>query len=131
MSTNGGFYPTPRTTFGPDRPICWTRLDGEHAVEMLDELTDWIQWLTHRLTLDHRTIPECWDLHGPLIEELTALYTSWQTAYAITAEGDAPLAWMIHFAAARQRLTNWVARTGCRPGAHRTKRTPGTADLRH
>ena len=115
------FYPTPRTTFGPDRPICRARLHGDHATEVLDELTDWVQWLPHRFTLDPRTIPDCWDQHGPLIEELSALYTAWQTAYAPTAEGDAPFAWMNQFALARQRLTNWAARTGCRPGAHRGK----------
>jgi len=120
-TVNNGFYPKPHAKFDPNDPICWPRLDDAHALETLEELTDWVQWLTNRFTLDHRTVPHCWDQHGPIIEELSALYTAWQTAYAQTADGDAPLAWMNQFAAARHRLADWVARTGCRPGEHRAR----------
>ena len=90
--------PKPRTTFGPAEPICWPQLGDDDAAEMLGEVNDWVSWLTQRFTLDHRTVPNCWDQHGPIIEELSALYTAWQCAYT---------------------LTDWVARTGCRPGEHR------------
>ena len=123
-STDDDLHHKPRTTFGPDGPICWPRLGDDDAAEMLAEVDDWVGWLTRRFTLDHRTIPACWEQHGPIIEELSALYTAWQTAYTPTADGDAPLAWMNHFANARHRLTDWVARTGCRPGEHRTGRAP-------
>jgi hypothetical protein len=56
--------------------------------------------------------------HGALIEELSALYTAWQAAYS-DLDGSAPLLWMTHFAAARDRLTESVARTACRAGEHR------------
>jgi len=74
-----------------------------------------------RYALDHRTIPPCWPEHGALLEELSALRTAWVTAFAEDSRGDAPLHWHAEFAAARQRLTEWVVRTGFRPGEHRGK----------
>lgn len=111
--------PSVPVTFGPVQPICWPTLTDEDTAAMLAQLTDWVEWLTWRYTLDHRVIPRCWAQHGPHVEELAALFTAWQTAYTTTATGDAPLAWIAHFAAARQRLADWTARTGCRPGEHR------------
>ena len=118
MTSDDGFLPKPRTTIVPAGPICWPIYDDEHEQLMIDELTDWVEWARWRFNLDHRTMPECWMQHGALIEELSALYTAWQMAYT-DIDGSAPLLWMTHFAAARERLTEWVARTGCRPGQHR------------
>jgi hypothetical protein len=52
-------------------------------------------------------------------QELSALRTAWLASYAVTGRPEAPLEWHVRFATARQRLTDWVARTGCRPGEHR------------
>ena len=101
-TTNVGFYSKPYAKFDPNDPICWPRLDDAHALEPLEELTDWARWPTKRFTPDHRTVPHCWDQHGPVIEEPSALYTAWQTAFAQTADGDAPLEWINQFAAARR-----------------------------
>ena len=120
--TDDDFLPKPRAALGPPAPICWPIYDDEHEQQMIDELTDWVEWVRWRFTLDHRTIPDCWMQHGPLIEELSALYTAWQAAYTDT-DGSAPLLWMAHFATARDRLGEWVARTGCRPGEHRTSKS--------
>jgi len=103
----------------PTLPLCWANLDGTETADAIEELDDWVAWVVDRYTLDHRTIPPCWDRHGALIEELSALRTAWLAAYAGTSRPEAPLEWHHHFAAARQRLTDWVARTGCRPGEHR------------
>lgn len=111
--------PRPRRHFGPTKPILWAFYDADDDADMLAELHQWVDWLRWRYTLDHRTIPDCWDQHGPLLEELSALYTAWQVAYTYSDDGSAPLAWMEHYAAARQRLTDWNARTGCRPAEHR------------
>lgn len=112
--------PKPRTIYSA-QPISWPHLDDEKSAEQLDELTDWVLWVTWRFNLDHRTVPDCWTQHGAIIEELSALYTAWQTAYNQTADGDAPLAWMNQFANARHRLTDSVARTGCRSSEHRAR----------
>jgi hypothetical protein len=103
----------------PSLPVCWAALTDAETEEEHEALADWIAWLNDRYTLDHRTIPPCWNQHGALIEELSALRTAWLAAYAITGRPEAPLDWHAHFAAARQRLADWVARTGCRADSHR------------
>jgi len=114
--------PRPRAPLDPADPICWPIFeDPELEQRMLAEVTEWVDWIRWRFTLDHRTIPACWQRHGAVIEELSALYTAWQSAYTNT-DASAPLLWLNHFAATRERLTTWVARTGCRPGEHREPR---------
>ena len=100
-------------------PICWPMLGEAETTAHAQELVDWVDWVFDRYALDHRTIPPCWSQHGALLEELSALRTAWVTVYSADSVGDAPLRWHSEFAAARQRLTDWVARTGCRPGEHR------------
>jgi len=101
------------------QPICWPRLNREAAVDTWHGLDAWIRWCVRRYGLDHRTIPPCWYQHGALVEELSALRTGWQAAHAPTAPGNAPLEWHALFALSRQRLQDWVARSGCRPDEHR------------
>jgi hypothetical protein len=103
----------------PTFPLCWATLNESQTEDALDELADWVLWAIERYSLDRRVVPECWDNHGGLIEELSALRTAWIAAYCITAPPGAPLEWHQHFDAARQRLSDWSARTGCRPGQHR------------
>lgn len=100
-------------------PVCWPMLAEAERGARAQELVDWVSWVVDRYTLDHRTIPPCWSQHGALLEELSALRTAWLTAYSEDSGGDAPLRWHADFEAARHRLTDWVARTGCRPGEHR------------
>ena len=107
---NGNFAPL---------PVNWQTLTAPETQLELEELAAWTTWLLDRYQLDYRTLPPCWERHGALIEELSALRTGWLTSYAREAKGDAPLHWHNDFAAARQRLTDWTARTGCRPAEHR------------
>jgi hypothetical protein len=118
------FLPRPSTrseSFAPV-PVCWATLTPDETLAQLEALADWTAWLLDRYVLDYRTVPACWARHDALVEELSALRGAWLTAYALEARGDAPLHWHTDFAAARQRLTEWAARTGCRPGEHRTTR---------
>ena len=103
----------------PPPPVCWPTLDEEKAEAAMTALTTWVTWLADRYGLDHRTVPLCWPQHGALVEELAALHGAWNAAYAQTAGAAAPLDWQAAFAAARERLQDWIARTGCRPGQHR------------
>lgn len=102
-------------------PIAWSAHDPADQELLLEELDLWVDWLVERYPLDHRTVPACWKLHGELIEELSALHLAWQGSFSTSSEPSAPLAWHERFAVARERLTDWVSRTGCRPGEHRTR----------
>ncbi|MBX9245828.1 hypothetical protein ICW40_13550 [Actinotalea ferrariae] len=118
--TDDGFEPTPvvQPTGAPPPTVLTAKRPDEQA-HLLELLGDWVDWLTDRYRMDHRTIPPCWIEHGELIEELAALHLAWQAAYGHLAHGDAPLLWHEHFNLARQRLGDAVARSGCRATEHR------------
>jgi hypothetical protein len=101
------------------QPVCWPRLDAQGAFTAWHALDGWTRWCVRRYGLDHRTVPPCWYLHGAVVEELSALHTAWQAAHSPAAPGSAPLDWHAMFAMARQRLQDWVARSGCRSDEHR------------
>jgi hypothetical protein len=103
---------------GPE-VICWPALPPDKEQAVAAELVEWVTWLARRYDLDRRTIPECWQRHGALVEELSALRSAWQLAFSRTAPKDAPLTWHAGFAHSRARLADWAARTACRPGRHR------------
>jgi hypothetical protein len=104
---------------GPPIPFAWAAQTPRDEELLLADLRRWVVWLVERYPLDHRTVPDCWPQHAELIEELSALHLAWEGAFATTAPPDAPLQWHERFATARQRLAEWVSRTGCRPGSHR------------
>ena len=104
---------------GAPPPTVLTAKPVDEQTHLLELLAAWVDWLTDRYRLDHRTIPPCWPEHGELIEELVALHLAWQAAYGHLAHGDAPLLWHEHFSLARERLGDAVARSGCRAGHHR------------
>lgn len=106
----------------PSLVVAWIGLTDEQIEEELEELSNWVSWAVERYALDRRVVPECWDSHGALIEELSALRTAWVAAYCITGRAEAPLEWHQAFESARQRLADWASRTGCRPGEHRPDR---------
>jgi hypothetical protein len=72
----------PYRSAGPPSPD--GEIDDEH-----EALADWIAWLMDRYSLDHRTVPCCWDQHGALVEELSALRTAWLASYAFTGHPEA------------------------------------------
>lgn len=95
-------------------PVNWQELDETATSEALRTLTPWVHWIVHRYQLDTRTIPTCWQHHGAIVEELSALRTGWSHAYLADSYGRPALDWHTAFHHARQRLTDWTARTGCR-----------------
>lgn len=66
---------------------CWRKIGPQASEELWRQLTDWVAWTRSRYPLA-RKIPPCWAEHPELVEELTALYLSWQHAYESL---DAPL----------------------------------------
>jgi hypothetical protein len=105
---------------GPMRPgrWCWRNARAITVDALWEELTDWVDWLNTRYILDE-LIPPCWMRHGAMVEELTALYAGWYTAYLdIDARGFDPLAWHEALARSLSRVREWN-RQGCRSDAHR------------
>ena len=121
MSTPDAFYPPRRLQqpVMPPTPFAWAALTPDEERLYLEGLELWVLWLVERYNLDHRVVPPCWRQHPELIEELSALHLAWDGSFSVTAAHDAPLLWHERFANARQRIGDWVARTGCRPDAHR------------
>lgn len=122
-TSDDGFYPAPLLT-QPNilpMPIVRSAHTPRDQALLLEELDLWVDWLTDRYRLDHRTVPHCWHEHPELLEELSAVHLAWQGAYVSTAAPDEALRWHEHFAAAASRLNDWVARIGCRPDSHRPR----------
>jgi hypothetical protein len=76
----------------PVLPLCWANLDDTDLADAIEELDDWVSWLIDRYALDCRTIPPCWDKHGALIEELSALRTAGFAAFSGTSRPRGPVA---------------------------------------
>jgi hypothetical protein len=104
----------------PMRPgrWCWRNARTITVEALWEELTEWVDWLITRYCLDE-LIPPCWIRHGAMVEEFTALYAGWYTAYLdIDARGFDPLAWHEALARTMHRVREWN-RQGCRSDAHR------------
>jgi hypothetical protein len=102
-------------------PILWCAHSPSDQALLLEELDLWVGWLVDRYGLDHRTVPACWRDHPELIEELSALHLAWEAAFSSSADAVAALQWHERFDVARGRLSDWGARAGCRPAAHRAR----------
>ena len=90
--------------------VNWRSLDREEAAGEWEKLHDWVSWVVVRYQLPMTTLPRCWYAHGPFVEELSALRTSWVLAYVTPGRsGQAGVDWHVHFANALLRLRMWGA----------------------
>ncbi|WP_228479309.1 hypothetical protein [Microbacterium atlanticum] len=98
----------------PPRPVNWNLLTAEQAeVEWVD-LNRWVNWLRHTYGLPASVVPPFWHRHPELVWELSALHVHWLCAYDPEQHGSAPIGWQHDFAAARDRLHEWVSVCGTR-----------------
>jgi hypothetical protein len=81
--------PAPNSSLGQNGVTawCWRDLGPEASESLWHELIEWVDWIRHRYPLAKR-VPSCWPEHSEVVEELTALWLSWNAAYS---ERDAPL----------------------------------------
>ena len=102
----------------------WQTLDHDQEQLAWEALTGWVDWLRDRYDLAE-TVPDCWQLHGAHVEELTALRLAWIASYAVRgATLTDPANWHDRLAATLHRLKQWN-RTGCTVGRH----VPDAIDL--
>ncbi|MBS3177212.1 MULTISPECIES: hypothetical protein [unclassified Pseudoclavibacter] len=101
-----GLYPT---------VLAWQRFAVENADvdKEWTELAKFVRWVVVRYELD--SIPECWHLHGALVEELSALKSAHIASFDAGDSGIGPIGWHERFHLAQQRIKEWY-RGDCRDG---------------
>ncbi len=96
------------------QPLNWRTLTADEAEQEWLALNEWVHWLRREFGLAAAILPPYWHRHAELVWELSALHQRWLAAYDPYQDPSAPLVWMAEFAAARQRLHEWVAISGTR-----------------
>ncbi|MFV0533293.1 MAG: hypothetical protein ACK5MR_06545 [Cumulibacter sp.] len=104
------------------RTINWRALTPEDLEADLLELNAWVDWLRHEYGLPPQIIPPQWHRHPELRWELSALRQHWLTCYDQQAKGNMGVVWHNDFAAARERLRDWVSICGTRLDRDRATR---------
>lgn len=107
---------------GPPGPVNWNLLTAHELEQEWLALNRWVDWLRKTYALPPSVIPPLWHRHEELKWELSALHLHWLCAYDPEQSGSAPLGWHRDFAAARQRLRDWVAASGTRLDRDRPSR---------
>lgn len=112
---------------------CWRYLDPYETAALLVELRDWVDWMVVRYEVGLKVLP-CWYLHGPAIEELTALYVSWRSTYQQKPRAYSDDLTAFHdrwFWSCLERIGRYKIFSGCTPLKHRDEPpTPATTDPR-
>ncbi|GGK99421.1 hypothetical protein Ppa06_67340 [Planomonospora parontospora subsp. parontospora] len=63
------------------RPWCWTTMTYAERAERLAELADWVTEVLYLRPEVPLAVPICWSFHPDIVDDLSALYCGWQTAY--------------------------------------------------
>lgn len=104
-----------RTQLGTvPRTINWDALTPEDLEQELLALNEWVDWLRHTYGLPPQIIPPMWHRHPEMLWELSALRQHWLICYDQQAKGNMGIVWHNDFAAARERLRDWVSISGSR-----------------
>ncbi|WP_236586870.1 MULTISPECIES: hypothetical protein [Brevibacterium] len=112
-----------RTQLGQvPRTINWRTLSPEDLEQELLDLNAFVDWLRHEYGLPAQIIPPMWHRHPELLWELSALRQQWLTCYDQQAKGNMGVVWHAEFAAARERLRDWVSTSGTRLDRDRATR---------
>jgi hypothetical protein len=86
----------------------WHMLTSEQAERRWLELRAWVDWLVVRNNIGPKEIPDCWYLHGGLVDELEALRWAWIDTNKADSRGVDPIWWReaVHRARTRWPLFN-------------------------
>jgi len=73
----------------------WWELQDEDAPERWGKLKEWVDWFLFRFEINDRRIPPCWFMHGPLVEELSALRAAYIASFDEDKDsGYGPVGWL-------------------------------------
>ena len=119
-----------QAALAPRRPD----LLGDQTAALWTDLTAWVVWatLTFRLT---RWFPPCWPQHPALVEELLALWGTWQAAWIPAIDPTAPTGFLRELDAALGRVER-LWKPPCTGDSHKDQPEPllgadGTPTLHH
>lgn len=79
-------------------PYCWRHVSAAEARGLWVRLREWVDWVNARyFSSSWESVRPCWFRHPAAVEELTALWAAWESAYRAPDEGegfsDAALWW--------------------------------------
>ena len=107
----------------PGAPVDWDELEDDEYAVLWPRFVRWVIRTADRCELTTDQLPrQCWWLHGAVVDELTALWTGHQSAYATSGEdaGSAPYLWQDALARAIERVgRTWLGT--CRNGQHKER----------
>ncbi len=86
----------------PGAAIDWRTVPEDQYQKLWDNFVDWVLWLADEFELSTDQLPrQCWYLHGAARQELTALWTGWESAHTPTGQDAAAGPYLWHDALAR------------------------------
>jgi hypothetical protein len=112
--------------------VNWRTLPEEREPDIWRLLSEWVSWLCTRYVIPARLVPDCWYLHDGIVEELSALFSSWEVSFEeADSGGHGPLGWHERFEYFRSRLRHYKPE-GCANGHLETmsRTMPEPPDLR-
>jgi hypothetical protein len=71
----------------------WHMLTAEQAEKRWLDLREWVEFLVGRNNLGSKEIPDCWFLHGGLVDELEALRWAWLETNQPDSKLTEPIWW--------------------------------------
>jgi len=103
----------------------WHLLSAEQAEQRWLQLREWVDWFVVRNDIGPKEVPDCWYLHGGLVDELEALRWAWIESSKPDAKGTDAIWWRdaLHRARTRWLLFN---PNGC--GTAHTETRPRVMD---
>lgn len=96
-----------------DDPVNWAGLDGASVISTRQALSDFVDYLVDRYGFRTDLRP-CWYEHTTAVEELTALWTAREVAFAVGADASMPSWWQDLLERSQLRLRKMFVK--CRNG---------------
>ena len=121
-----------RLPAGGGPPVHVASLTGFGYRSLLHDLTEWVEALVARHSIDIRTIPPCWARHPAIVEALSALRDHERGSFAANAPPGAAVDWLRALHDVLGLVRDHAALTGCTASEHRappTRTTPSTSPI--
>lgn len=106
----------------PGAPVVWHKGNEEERAALWGEFTAWVIRMADTYELTTEQLPHaCWWEHGSVVDELTALWTGWESAYGNEEDAAAgPYLWHDGWSRGIERISRiWLGE--CTNGYHHSK----------